>query len=314
MTPSRPPARLGAALVVLLAFAAAGCSDDDDAAAPSSTMSTEAPADVDARPANAVTIGMTEYAFNVSGSVTAGATTVVMANTGQELHMTAFGLLADGRTLEDVRRALASEDEASFDEVFERQLDAPGGLLGPGRTMEVTSSFLEAGTYALMCFLPTVGEAVPHTAKGMLAGLEVAEGDAALDREADARYVVDEGKVEGPTTLAAGEVTLEMRSGEGGPHEFTVARKKTPSTTVEEIDEAFTALFDAEMPPPPGYADTLPAVIAGSTFDVDPGGSILLTVDLEPGHYLIGCAREPDDESTESGRPHTGELLEVEVT
>lgn len=296
-----------AALVALVA----GCSGGDDGPSatdsirPTSAAATSAPA-----AANTVAIDMQEYRFDVSGSLVAGTSTVAFRNTGKEIHMAGFGLLREGRTVDDAIEALGSEDADAFEAVFARELNAPGGLLGPGEAMEVTTPFLGAGTYAVMCFVPTVGEEVPHSAKGMVAELRVEAGDARPPApEADAVYAVENGAVDGPAALPAGRTTLEVRSGRGGPHELTIARKKAPGTTYEEIDAAYTALFEGETPPAPGYVDTLPAAIAGNVFDVDEGATVLVTLDLRPGAYLIGCARQPED-----GPAHTGELREVTVT
>ena len=313
------------AVVALLGAACGGGDDEEDEEAGTTTTSTTAEAASsttaaeggagggEQNAANKVTIDMKDYAFDVSGSIRAGTSTIVMKNSGVELHMTGFGLLRDGKTLADVRKALESEDEAAFEAVFERELDAPGGLLSPGQSMELTTPFLTKGTYALMCFVPTVGDGVPHTAKGMVNVLEVGEGDVDLSPEPDARYTVGDGKIEGPATLPAGEVTIEMNSGGQGPHEFLVARKRAPTTTFEEVDEAFNALFSGEVPPAPGYTDTLPAVMVGNTFDVVAGKTVHMTLNLTAGDYFIGCAREPDEEG-EGAEAHTGELLEVKVT
>lgn len=310
----RPVPLLALLTVLVVAFVACGDDDDDsDAAATTTTMAAGTGGGADENAANAVTIDMKEYAFDVAGSIKAGDSTVVMRNTGQEMHMTAFALLKEGMALSDVQAALASGDESAFEGVVEKEVDSPGGLLSPGQTMEITTPFLDAGTYALLCFIPTVGEDVPHVAKGMVNTLEVAEGDVSLSPDTDARYTIEDGEVDGPTSLDAGSVTIEMSPAGEGPHELIVARKKAPTTTFEQIDAAFTALFEGGTPPAPGYADALPAVIAGNTFDVESGQSVFMTLDLAPGDYLIGCAREPDEEGG-GGEAHTGEMLDVEVT
>lgn len=299
-------------LVAAVALAApAACSGDAGTGPQARPSTTTAAAPAANRPeANAVTIDMAEYDFKVSGSLVAGTSTVALRNTGREVHMAGFARLRDGRTLDDVIEALASEDASALDQVVAEELGAPGGLLGPGEAMEVTTPFLRAGTYAVMCFVPTVGEDVPHSAKGMVAELRVAEGDARPPApRPDAVYAVGERSIDGPTGLPSGPVTLEVRSGAGGPHELLVARKKAPTTPYAEIDAAYTSLFEGEVPPAPGYADALPAAIAAKAIDVDGGATIWITLDLVPGHYLIGCARRPDD-----GPEHTGELLELTVT
>lgn len=310
MTPRRPPTLLAAIVAVVLLAGCTGNRDGGgDGGARESSTTAAVPPSTQATAANTVTIGMREYGFDVGGPLVAGTGTVAFRNDGREVHMAGFGLLRSDKTVDDVIEALASEDAAAFEQVFEKELDAPGGLLGPGEAMEVTTPFLAAGTYAVMCFVPTAGEDVPHSAKGMVAELEVTEGDARPPAPSPAAaYAIEGGTITGPAALPAGRTTLEVRSGAGGPHEVLVARKRSPTTTYAEIDAAYTSLFEGEVPPAPGYPDTLPAAIAGNVFDVPAGSTILLTIDLEPGDYLVGCARRPDD-----GPEHTGELIEVRV-
>lgn len=304
---ARPKLRLLAA-AALLALGP-GCSGDEGGPAAPSTTTAPATAAAPAPGPNRVAVDMSEYAFDIEGSLAGGTGTVALRNTGAEVHMAAFGRLEEGRTVEDVVEALAAEDASAFDRLFAEQLDAPGGLLGPGEAMEVTTPFLAPGTYAVMCFVPTVGEEAPHSAKGMVAGMEVAEGDVRPPApEVDAVYSIGGGRTDGPVTLPAGRTTLEVRSGAGGPHEVIVARKRSAATTYQEIDAAYTSLFEGEVPPAPGYAEGLPAAIAGNVFDVAEGASVLVTLDLSPGDYLVGCARQPED-----GPEHTGELVEVRV-
>lgn len=299
---------LAAAALVALVSACTG--DDDSSGAGGPSTSGDTAETTVAAAANAVTIDMHEYRFDVGGPLVAGTTTVALRNSGREVHMAGFGRLREDKTLDDAIEALASEDAAAFEQVFAEELDAPGGLLGPGEAMEVTTPFLGAGTYAVMCFVPTVGEEVPHSAKGMVAELRVAEGDNRPPvPRADAVYLIGDGSIDGPSALPAGRTTLEVRSGPDGPHELTIARKKAPTTTHAEIDAAYTSLFEGEVPPAAGYADALPAAIAGNVFDVREGASVVVTLDLRPGHYLIGCARQPEDADE-----HRDELLEVVVT
>jgi len=304
-------------VALLLGTGLAACSSDDNGGGASLTTTTVAETgsgEEDAE-ANTLAIDMNEYAYGISGELEAGTGTVSLKNSGSEIHMAAFALLREGKTLTDVQGALQSEDENAFDSVVATQLDAPGAVLSPGRSAEVTTDILGAGTYAVICFIPTAGEAtqVPHAAKGMVSTFTVIEGAAeATAAQPDAEYVIDDGKVEGPRTLSSGENALRMTSAGNGPHEFFVARKSTPSTTYDDIDAFFAKLFEGAAGPPKGYADTAPGILAVSTFDVATGETILITTDLEPGDYLIGCARTDDDD--QGAKQHTGEIVEVKVT
>lgn len=311
----RPPTLLATTLAVLaLALVACG-GDDDDTEAGATTTTAETGTGTAADAGNTVTIDMTDYAFDVSGPLQAGTSTVVMKNSGEEVHMAAFGLLKEGKALADVQEALQAQDESAFGEVFEKEMGAPGGILTPGQTQEVTTPFLDAGTYVLMCFIPTAGEPVPHVAKGMVNTLEVTEGDAEVTPEADATYAIDMGKIDGPDTLPAGEATLAVDLSGDDPHEFVVARKKDPASSFEDIEKAFTELFESETPPPKGYAEDLPADIVGNVLEIEAGTDVFMTVDLEPGSYFIGCILEPDEEEGGAEAPsHANEIMEVTVS
>ncbi len=99
------------ALVATGVLGLAACGDDDEAA--DTTTSTAR-----AQGSGTVTVNMTDYAFSVSGPLTAGGT-MRLANQGREFHVAAMGKLKPGRTLADIERAL-------------REAGPPGG--GGGET------------------------------------------------------------------------------------------------------------------------------------------------------------------------------------
>lgn len=306
------------AAAALLAVGLAGCSSDDKGTGSANTTTTKldtGSGDEDAE-ANTLALDMQDYSFGVTGELKPGTTTLAMKNSGTEMHMAAFFRLKQGKTLADLQAALGSEDENAMSGVTDGEVDSPGGLLSPGQAQEVTTDFLGAGTYAVVCFLPTAGEqtAVPHFAKGMINSFQVGGAPTeATAPKADATYTIDDGRIDGPKTLKAGENILKMTSSGKGPHEFVVVKKRTPETTYDDIDKFFTGLFESQTPPPKGYLDNAPGVVVADTFDVATGNTVSVAADLQPGSYLIGCAREPDEDEGDA-KPHTGELLDVTVT
>ena len=303
-------------VVAVLAMGSVACGDDGDEGT-SATTTTEpdtGSGDEDAE-ANILTIEMKDYSYAISGALTAGASTVSMTNSGEEMHMASIARLVAGKTLADIQDALQSEDEAAFSSLFEDELGAPGGFLSPGQSQEITTDGLEEGSYAVICFLPTAGESLPHFAKGMVSTFDVAEGTADVTKpQPDAEFTIDDGQTDGPDELKAGETTFQVASAGDGPHEFFVMKKNQPGTTYDQVDQFFTNLFESETPPPVGYAAQAPAVIVASSFDIEAGASVSVTTDLEPGSYLIGCALEPDGEDGAQAKPHEGEILEVTVS
>ena len=315
--PSRRPVALVCAAVVLLGFGGAACGDDDEPSAGGTTTQVEGGTGTEDVEANTLSIDMRDYSYSISGQLTAGTANVALTNSGAELHMAGLMKLADGKTQADFEAALQSEDEAAFGSVVEEELGAPGAILSPGETQESTTGVLDAGTYAVICFIPTAGEAepIPHFAKGMVSTFAVEEGAADLTApEPDAQYTIENGKNDGPEELKAGETTFKATAGADGPHEFFVMKKASPDTSYDDVDAFFTDLFESGKAPAAGYAQQAPVTIVGSSFDLPAGDSVFLTIDLEPGRYLVGCALEPDEEDGASNEPHRGEVIEMVVT
>ena len=318
--PKAPAGRLVLPImaVAALALGFAGCGSDDEAdTSATTTTAVESGSGEEDAEANAISIDMKDYSYAVAGDLKAGTSTVALRNSGVELHMASFGLLQPGKALADVQAALQSEDDSAFGSVFAGELGSPGAILSPGQSEEVTTELLAAGTYAVICFLPAAGggEPVPHFAKGMLATFSVAAGDVETTApQADAELTIDDGKIDAPDTLKSGETTLQVTSAGEGPHEFFVLKKRKDDVTYKDVDKYFTDLFEGDTAPSAGYAETSPAIIVASSFDIETGKTITITADLEPGSYLIGCARDPDEDEGADAKPHTGEIATVTVT
>lgn len=113
-------------------------------------------------------ISMGEYDFALpDDELTAGTWTVT--NDGGEPHEMNVLRLADGATLEDV---LAAEPGGE---------GPPPGLpvggvnaIVPGTTARVSLD-LPAGRYALVCYVPTFADGIPHVAKGMIREVTIVE-------------------------------------------------------------------------------------------------------------------------------------------
>ncbi|MEJ2503200.1 MAG: hypothetical protein P8177_07755, partial [Gemmatimonadota bacterium] len=110
----------------------------------------------------------TDFAFSGPTRSAAGYATVRMVNRGQELHHITLIRLADGKTLHDLREAMAAGATA-----LPGWAVAVGGpsAAAPGQTIE-TSLLLKEGRYALLCVIPSA-DGVMHAMKGMQAELVV---------------------------------------------------------------------------------------------------------------------------------------------
>jgi len=317
------------AVLVALSLVAAGCGDDDDdgAAAPDAGGQDAGSATVE--------IEMVDFGYVVSGPLGTGVQTIETTNTGAEIHMVGLGRLKDGVTLADVTAALTGGDEEPeegggeeggdgpgegeeggegedpFDALFEEEIGSPGHILFPGVTQRITlEDDLDVGTYALICFIPGEGDGVPHFAKGMISELQVVEEGGTTDApDADGEYrLPDEAEPEGTTEISAGEVTLKVTN-DGDIGKDVIVGQVDGDLSV--MDEYFVETFEGEGPPPVGAAGQVPGTIAGMSFEVAPGATIYLTVELSPGTWHLVSVNNVEGED---GEETTDYALELTVT
>lgn len=112
-------------------------------------------------PVSDATITLDDYSFTVEPRLVAGPQVLRVVNRASQSHEVLFVQLAPGRTAEDIV-------------AWVEKPDGPP----PGRPMGGTTGFrpgmvnyvhldLAPGRYALLCFLPDVGDGRPHVAHGM---------------------------------------------------------------------------------------------------------------------------------------------------
>lgn len=191
------------------------------------------------------------------------------------------------------------EEEDPLDEVAE-EVGWPGNFMSPGESAEVSASNLTPGTYAFVCFVPTEGEGTPHFAKGMIGQMQVVEGTAPSAPSSDATYRVAPGRaVEGPATLSPGRHVLKIEAASGSEQLEPSLARLNPGTTYQQLDQAFTTLFESEEGPPPGAASRVPGQIVFGGFDLEGITTSYLTVDLKPGNYIL-IAEDTDPEERPS--------------
>ena len=208
-----------------------------------------------------------EYAFVMPDEAEGGVVKFNISNVGEELHEYALGRLDEGKTIEDVKAALASGQE-----------DAPdwftdvGGvpLLSPGEELGLTRE-LEAGTYVFLCFIPSPsGE--PHVELGMLKAFELEGDSGAKLPEPDAVIVANDAGYEIPT-LSSGQQTIELRNADDREREFFLVALE-PGTELDDLDRFFEQGEGKGIPPAQfhGAMQTIPA-----------GTSVFIDIDLEAG-------------------------------
>jgi hypothetical protein len=187
----------------------------------------------------------------------------------------------------------------------------PGNFMSPGESVELRVPNLTPGTYALVCFIPSEGDAAPHFVKGMVNQLDVVAGTAPSEPSADATYRLAPGQpVQGPTTLTAGKHTLRFEAAPGSDQlEPTLARINS-GTTFTQLDEAFVRLFESNDPPPRGAARQAPGQVVFGGFDLGGVTTFTLTVDLKAGNYVI--VAEDTDADNRSRPPR--EIINIRVS
>jgi uncharacterized cupredoxin-like copper-binding protein len=217
--------------------------------------------------AQAVDVQGDEYAFVMPDEAEAGVVRFDVSNTGEELHEFALGRLAEGKTLDDVKAALASGQEDAPD-WFEDVGGVP--LLSPGEELGLTRQ-LEAGTYVFLCFIPSP-KGVPHVELGMLKAFELKGDSGAKLPEPDAVIVANDAGYEIPT-LSSGEQTIELRNADDREREFFLVALE-PGTELDDLDRFFEQGEGKGTPPAQfhGAMQTIPA-----------GTSVFIDIDLEAG-------------------------------
>lgn len=189
--------------------------------------------------------------------------------------------------------------------------DEFSGIVQPGHEQTVTAD-LAAGTYAMICYIPTEGEGTPHAAKGMVSELKVGSGTSeAAAPEADASYTLSDLKPpSGPKELDAGTVTVKLTSDAGESNEFIVAHAD-PGKTFDDLDNYFNDLFEGEQPPPKGTTvSKAPGDIIASIFSIPSGKSVYLSFEVEAGDYAFVNTTDTGDEDNDS----SDQILEVKVS
>lgn len=133
-------------------------------------ISTEGEASEAHLPDATITLNAVDYGFEAPASLKAGEDIVLeLTNSGTELHEVNLVQLAPGATVQDFLAGLSPD-------ATEPPPGLPvGGIQGilPGESQRATLN-LEAGNYALICYIPNAAGA-PHFALGMATAIEVTQ-------------------------------------------------------------------------------------------------------------------------------------------
>jgi len=233
--------------------------------------------------ANVVTVTAKDYVFDAPAEIPAGLTAIRLVNQGPSLHHIQLIKLADGKTLEDFLAALQGEQPPTW--------ATPAGGPAPPEVGDTTISIeaLEAGSYALICFIPST-DGMPHVMKGMSRALRVVGPSraAAPEPEADIVVTLVDYDFQLSQPLTAGKHTIRVDNAGQQPHEIAIVRLHPGRKPAD-----FTAWGMKPVGPPPG-------TIHGGLSGIMPGSHSFIEVDLPAGEYGLLCFL-PD---AKDGKPH----------
>ncbi|MDQ3941472.1 MAG: hypothetical protein M3238_08990 [Actinomycetota bacterium] len=258
-------------LCMSLALAASACGDDgDDGGEPQAA----------AQPIQ-VTVTAQDFKFDAPASVEAGLVEITLNNEGKAPHQVQLLKLNEGVEFADFEQIVKTDRTGQ--KTLENSTPAGGvTAIVPGATATVANE-LDAGTYALVCFVQG------HHTQGMIAELEVtaAEGVAAEPPATDGEITLKDFEITLPEGFS-GEGTFEVSNDGPAPHEMDVFKV---NASVEDVEKF---LEDPKGPPPGGEPEG-----QGGAGAIAAGSSAFIDLNLEPGVYVFACF-VPD----EKGRPH----------
>jgi hypothetical protein len=270
--------------VVLAAGSVAGCKSDRPSTDSRASSAALARSPSDGTPV--VTVTANDFSFNAPGKVPAGAVTMRLVNNGKELHHAQMIRIEDGKTMEDIAKALKNPGPPPS---WVKFVGGPNAV-APGKETLATS-VLTPGLYAYLCFIPSPDRVI-HASKGMVLPFEVTpapEAATAALPAPDATIKLIDYDFQLSQPLTAGKRTILVENAGPQPHEVALL-KLAPGKTVAD----FAAWDAGGMKGPP------PAEPIGGVVALDKGASATFTVDLTPGDYGLLCF-VPD---AKDGRPH----------
>jgi len=281
------------ASLLILTAAATACSHNKDAkyaSADSTAANTIAP--------NVVNVTATEYSFTAPDSIPAGLTTIHFVDNGKELHHVQLIKFDEGKSVADFAKALKSMKP---DGPLPSWAHEVGGVNAPrpGGGEASTTLPIDAGSYAMVCFIPDAN-GVPHIAKGMMRPLTVtpSTGPAATPPKADVTVTLADYSFTLSTPITAGTHTLEIENNGQQPHEIELVRL-APGKSAAEMAKW---VFQQYGPPPGEPLGGVPAIQVGS--------HAFITQNFTPGNYALLCFI-PD---VKDGKPHAAHGMVKQIT
>jgi len=241
-----------------------------------------------------VTVIATDYAVQAPDTLPAGAVTLRLVNQGKEFHHLWVARLDQGRTADDLLKALRRPGPVP---AWVRDVGGPNAP-APGGESNATVS-LAPGTYVLACLIPSK-DGVPHVMKGMIRQVTVVETARPADVPVgEVTMTLHDYSFTLSQPLTAGKRLIEVRNEAVQDHEIELVRL-APGKTAQDV----LAWLKDEQGPPPGLP--LGGVAPLATREVS-----WFEAELEEGKYVLICFL-PDQKDGKSHFMH-GMVQEIEV-
>jgi hypothetical protein len=233
-----------------------------------------------------------DFSFDAPDVIPAGLTEFRFLNKGPALHHMAVLKLSDGKTINDLRKALANPGPPPS------WVKEMGGPNAPDPGVEANATMrLEPGNYALICFVDIGGP--PHFMKGMLRGLRVVPSSASTATvKADVSLDLLDYNFKLSSPITAGHRTIKVHNVGQQHHEVQLVQL-SPGVTVSDF---MNWMQKMEGPPP--------AKALGGVAGMEQGMTQYFAADFTPGNYALICFL-PD---AKDGKPHFAHGMVQQIT
>jgi len=247
---------------------------------------------VAAAKANVVRVTGEDFKFDAPDVIPAGMTEFIFTNKGPALHHLAILKLNGGKTIDDLKAALANPGPPPS------WVKEYGGANAPAPNSESNVTLnLPAGNYALICFVDIGGP--PHFAKGMVRPLKVVPSKKVGSAPAaSVTMTLFDYNFRLSRPIRAGTRTIRVHNVGKQHHEVELVQL-APGKTVKEVLD----WIGKPEGPPPGKA-------IGGVAGMEPGMTEYFTADFTPGKYGLICFL-PD---AKDGKPHLAHGMVQEIT
>jgi plastocyanin len=234
-----------------------------------------------------------DFSFDAPDVIPAGVTEFRFLNKGPSLHHMALLQLSGGKTVDDLRAALAKPGPMP---AWVKEIGGPNAG-APGVESNATVN-LEPGNYAIICFVDLGGP--PHFVKGMLKGLRVVPSKTASapKPKPDVTATLFDYGFRLSQPVKAGTRTIRVYNAGKQHHEVELVQLAPGSTAAGVLQ-----WMEKMEGPPPGKA-------LGGVAGIEAGMSESFTADFAKGRYALICFL-PD---AKDGKPHFAHGMIQEIT